>query len=204
MKPLLVALLATSLSVSVGCSAFKRFAYEGFDRDEWQQPDRVLGELALEPGMRVADIGAGGGYFTFRLAEAVGGDGIVYAVDVDEDMTSYLEKRATEEGYANVKVILGEFADPLLPDDGVDLIFTSNTYHHIEGRIDYFRSLKRDLRSGGRLAILELTGASWFARNFGHFTDRETIVSELTEAGYEEIASHDFIERQTFTVFRRP
>ncbi len=206
MRRLVVALIATSLSLSLstGCSAFKRFGYEGFDRDAWQQPDRVLGELALEPGMRVADIGAGGGYFTFRLADAVGEDGIVYAVDVDEDMTSYLEERAAEEGYTNVKVILGEFADPLLPDRGVDLIFTSNTYHHIDGRVDYFRDLKRDLRPGGRLAILELTGESWFSRNFGHFTGRETLVAELTEAGYEEIASHDFIERQSFTVFRQP
>ncbi len=202
MRRLVVALIATSFLL--GCAAFKRFGYEGFDRDEWQQPDRVLGELTLEPGMRVADIGAGGGYFTFRLADAVGADGIVYAVDVDEDMTSYLEERAAEQGYANVKVILGEFADPLLPDGGVDFVFTSNTFHHIEGRVEYFRNLKQDLRPGGRIAILELTGESWFARNFGHFTSRETIVSELTEAGYEEVASHDFIERQSFTVFRRP
>ena len=202
MRRLAVALIATSFLL--GCSALKRFGYEGFDRDEWQQPDRVLGELTLEPGMRVADIGAGGGYFTFRLADAVGADGIVYAVDVDEDMTSYLEQRASEEGYANVKVILGEFADPLLPDGGVDFVFTSNTFHHIEGRVEYFRNLKQDLRPGGRLAILELTGDSWFARNFGHFTNRETIVAELTEAGYEEIASHDFIDRQSFTLFRRP
>lgn len=200
MTRLAVALLVVPMLLA--CSALKRFGYEGIDRDEWQQPERVVRELALEPGMSVADIGAGGGYFSFRIAEAVGPEGMVYAVDVDEDMTSYLEELAAENGHANVKVILGEFADPLLPDGGIDLIFTSNTYHHIDGRIEYFRKLKEDLRPGGRIAILELRGESWFSRTFGHFTDRETIVEELTEAGYEEIESHDFIERQSFTVFR--
>lgn len=204
MKRLVVALLFASLSLALGCSAFKRFAYEGFDRDEWQQPERVIGELALEPGMHVADVGAGGGYFTFRLADAVGPDGLVFAVDVDEDMISYLEQRAEEEGYPNVKVILGEFGDPLLPDGEVDLVFTSNIYHHLRDRVDYFRNLMRDLRPDGRVAILELKGTSWFSRLFGHFTNRETIVAEMTEAGYEEIASYDFIDRQTFTIFRRP
>jgi predicted methyltransferase len=194
---------ALALSLALACSGVKRFGYEGFDRDEWQQPERVLAELDLEPGMRVADIGAGGGYFTFKLADAVGAEGLVYAVDVDTDMTSYLEERSREEGRGNVRVILGRFEDPLLPDGEIDLVFTSNTYHHLENRVDYFRGLLADLEPAGRVAILELRGTSWFSRTFGHFTDRETIVAELTEAGYELAASHDFIDEQSFTIFRR-
>ena len=122
-----------------GCSAFKRFAYEGFDRDEWQQPERVLETLAIAPGMHVADVGAGGGYFTFRLADAVGESGRVYAVDVDDDMLDYLRERAAEEGYAQVEVVRGDFGDPLLSDGSIDLVFTSNTYHHLSDPVAYFR-----------------------------------------------------------------
>jgi ubiquinone/menaquinone biosynthesis C-methylase UbiE len=200
-KSLTIALLVCA-ALALGCSSFKRFGYEGFDRDEWQHPERVLEELAIEPGTRIADVGAGGGYFTFKLADATGESGSVYAVDVDEDMTTYLEERAAEEGRSNVNVILGEFGDPLLPDGEIDLLFTSNTYHHLEDRVAYFGGVRADLAPGGRIAILELRGESWFSRNFGHFTDRDEIVREMIEAGYEEVASHDFIERQTFTIFR--
>ena len=88
-----------ALEVFQACSrlrsgSWKRFAYEGFDRDSWQQPDAVIEALAIRPGSTVADIGAGGGYFSFRLADAVGPNGRVYAVDIDEDMVAYLKKKA--------------------------------------------------------------------------------------------------------------
>ncbi len=194
----LVTLLCASL---LGCGSLKRFAYEGFNRDERQQPKRVVQVLAIEPGMQVADIGAGGGYFTFKLADAVGETGRVYAVDVDDDMISYLEERAREDGYENVTVVRGEFADPLLPDGQIDLIFSSNTYHHIEGRVAYFRGVLQDLAQGGRVAILELREGPWIVPS--HYTDREVIVKEMVEAGYTEVASFDFIEDQSFTIFGR-
>jgi ubiquinone/menaquinone biosynthesis C-methylase UbiE len=192
---LLAALLAT------GCSGLKRFAYEGFDRDSWQQPERVLETLAIAPDSAVADLGAGGGYFTFRLAEAVGPGGRVYAVDVDETMTDYLAERATDEGWDNVQVILGEYEDPLLPDGEIDLLFTSNTYHHIQDRVAYFRRVRADLAPGGRIAILELNDSGWFPRWFGHHTPLETITSEMAEAGYDLQESFDFIDRQHFAIF---
>lgn len=184
-----------------GCGSLKRFAYEGVGRDEWQQPDAVIEALAIEPGARVADIGAGGGYFTFRLARAVGPTGVVYAVDVDDDMLHYLEERVAREGVENVKVVRGELADPLLPDGEIDLVFTCNTYHHLRERARYFADLRRDLAPGGRVAVIELNGASWFSRTFGHETPKREIVEELTEAGYRTVADHGFLERQSFLVF---
>jgi arsenite methyltransferase len=196
------AALTLALAACSGCSAWKRFAYAGWGRDDWQQPDRVIASLDLEPGDRVADLGAGGGYFTFRLADAVGPTGIVYAVDVDPDMTEYLEARVGEEDRANVRVILAEYHDPLLPDDEVDLVFTCNTYHHLEDRVAYFARVRRDLRPGGRVAIIELSDASWFPRWLGHHTPWEAIVREMNEAGYRLDRSFDFLERQHFGIFR--
>ncbi len=103
----------------VGCNALKRTAYEGFDRDEWQHPEEVIRSLDLEPGGRVVDLGSGSGYFTVRLASAVGSTGKVYAVDVDHEMNGYVANRAQEEGYKNIEVIFAEYDDPLLPESGL-------------------------------------------------------------------------------------
>jgi ubiquinone/menaquinone biosynthesis C-methylase UbiE len=196
-----LALLAALVALP-GCGAWKRFAYEGFGRDAWQKPDEVIARLAIAPGAHVADIGAGGGYFSFRLADAVGADGRVYAVDVDDDMIGYLRERAAEEGRANVEVIRGEYGDPLLPDGRIDLIFSCDTYHHLQDRVAYFTRLKTDLAPGARVAILDYNGNSWFSRVFGHSSPKESISDELAAAGYRLAADHaDLIDRQSFLVF---
>jgi ubiquinone/menaquinone biosynthesis C-methylase UbiE len=185
------------------CSSWKRCAYEGFGRDDWQQPARVIESLELRPGDRVADLGAGGGYFTFRLAEAVGETGRVYAVDVDEDMVSYLKERAEEEGFDNVEAVLASFDDPRLPDGEIDLLFTSNTYHHLEDRVAYFSRVRSDLKPGGRVAVVDFQeDASWFVRWFGHGTEGATVTEEMTAAGYRLEREFDFTDRQSFQIFR--
>jgi predicted methyltransferase len=160
--------------------------------------------LALAPGARVADLGSGGGYFTFRLARAVGPTGRVYAVDVDAELNEYVAGRATAEGLSQVEVILAEPADPNLPEEGVDLLFTSNTYHHIEDRARYFGAVRERLRPGGRVAILEYAESpSWFLP--AHTTSAETIRSEMEAAGFRLEKDHDFLlPRQHFLVFAVP
>ena len=185
-----------------GCGSCKRLAYEGFSRDGWQQPERVVAALGIEPGDRVADLGSGSGYFTLHLARAVGQGGKVFAVDVDEEMNAYLGRRLEVAGVSNVEVVQGRFEDPLLPDAGIDLVVTVDTYHHIEGRPDYFRNLKRDLAPGGRVAVIDYDGRKgWFVRLMGHYTPREDLLREMGEAGYAVAEEHDFIDRQSFVVF---
>ena len=204
-RVLLVAWVAPLLLASAGCTGcagWKRFAYEGFNRDAWQRPDEVIALLGLREGEQVADLGAGGGYFTFRLADAVGDAGRVYAVDIDDDMVAYLKQRVARERVANVEVVRGEPGDPMLPDGRIDLLFTSNTYHHIQDRSAYFRRvLERDLSPDGRVAILELNGHSWFSRSFGHMTPKQTIVDEMTAAGYRQVEDFELVDRQDFLVF---
>jgi len=185
----------------VGCTALKRWAYEGWGRDTWQQPERVIEALRLRPGDRVADLGSGGGYFTFRLARAVGPAGHVYAVDVDEGMNDYIVERARDEGLGNVSAILAQYDDPLLPECGVDMIFTSNTYHHLQDRSAYFRNARRYLRPGGRVAIIDLAGKGWFDSMFGHWTPAATIREEMEAAGYR-LDAEPPLPRQSFLIFR--
>jgi predicted methyltransferase len=178
-----------------GCGALKRCAYEGFARDAWQQPERVVADLALAPGARVADLGAGGGYFTFRLAHAVGPTGLVYAVDVDPDMVDFLAEQAAEQGQSNVRPVLATTDDPRVPER-VDLVFTSNTYHHLENRVAYFSALREHaLSPGGRVAIVEYRPEAT-----SHATARETIEQEMTAAGFRLEKSFDYLERQHFLV----
>ena len=193
---------ALLLCVALGsCASWKRFQYEGWDRDAWQRPDEVIALLGVGEGDRVADVGAGGGYFTFRLARAIGETGRVYAVDVDDDMLGYLRQRAQDEGLSNVEVVRGELEDPRLPDGEIDLLLVCDTYHHIADRSAYFRRVLTDLAPNGRVAIIEYDDRSWTSRTIGHFTPSATILREMNEAGYRLLANHEILERQSFLIF---
>jgi arsenite methyltransferase len=198
------ALAAVSLALMSSCATWKKFAYEGFGRDRTQQPERVISALGLQPGQQVADLGAGGGYFTFRLADAVGPTGKVYAIDIDADMTEYLEREVVARGAHNVEVVQATADDPGIPAHSVDLLFTCNTYHHIGERVAYFAHAGRVLRPGGRVAIIDLNGSGWFSWLFGHSTKPETIRSEMESAGYRLDRQYDFLSQQSFQVFSAP
>jgi arsenite methyltransferase len=184
-----------------GCARLKQCAYEGISRDDWQQPQKVIGALNIQAGAVIADLGAGSGYFTFRLAEAVGAGGKVYAVDIDPDMIGLVTKTAKEKSISNIEPILAKPDNPLLPKATVDLIFTSNTYHHIDGRIRYFSNLRQFLRPGGRIAIIEFDRRGWLQGLLRHYTPSEFIEREMEQAGYTLQQRFDFLDRQSFLIF---
>jgi Methylase involved in ubiquinone/menaquinone biosynthesis len=194
-----VAILAAA--VYLGRGPLKRFAYAPWDRDSWQMPAEVLRAMKLQPGQLVADIGAGGGYFTFRFARAVGETGRVFAVDIDTEMLEHVRDRARRENIGNVEIIEAQPDDPRLPPEGVDVIFICNTYHHLSYRENYFRRLRGALRPNGRLMIVEFDGRGWFATVVGHHTPPQQIREEMQRAGYRLAESYDFLPRQSFLIF---
>lgn len=197
-----LALLAIAvLLVWLNRTELKLWIYEGGGRDAWQKPDEVMAALAIAPGARVADIGAGGGYFTLRFASAAGASGKVYAVDIDEELLRRLGERAQSEGLTNVEAVLAAPDDPKLPAGGVDLIFLCNTYHHLDNHTDYFRRVRAALAPGGRIAIVELRGEGWLGRFFRHSTRRDVLRSEMEAAGYKLEQQFDFLSRQHFLTF---
>jgi len=176
-------------------------AYEGFGRDRWQRPQDVVERLSIRPGDIVADLGAGGGYFTFRLARATGPAGRVYAVETDPDMLAHLRRRVARERVSNVEVVEGSEADAHLPAGGADLIFTCDAYHHLSDRICYFARLRCALRPGGRLAVIDNDGSTGIvARWFGHATPPAVMTDELRAAGYRIVETLDGLPGQTFLV----
>jgi ubiquinone/menaquinone biosynthesis C-methylase UbiE len=196
-----IPLLVLACCLVAGCSRLKQWAYQGIGRDQWQQPEKVIATLQIRPGDHIADLGAGGGYFTFRLAQAVGPNGKVYAVDIDEGMNNLIGERAKQDSVANIETILAKPDDPLLQKTGVDLIFTSNVYHHIDNRVIYFSSLRKYLRPGGRIAIIDFDRRAWLEGLLRHYTPREFIQREMEQAGYVLQQNLDFLDRQSFQIF---
>jgi arsenite methyltransferase len=167
-------------------------------RDEWQKPDEVIEALNLQRGQFVADVGAGSGYFTLRLARAVGTKGSVFAVDVDKGMLEYLHQRTAKEKLDNVKVMQVPAHDPLLIEGSLDMIFICNTYHHLEDRDVYLRKLRKALKPHGRLVIVD------FHKKEGmpvgpppHMRlSEETVRKELQNAGLEVVEQLSFLPYQ--------
>jgi len=175
------------------------------ERDQYQKPSQVVEALGLKPGMAVADLGSGSGYFTRRLVEAVTETGMVYAIDVEQEMLTY-----TKESLVHLHIpftaefILARPDSPKLPVESVDLIFVCNTYHHLENRATYFSNVKSSLKSGGRVVIVdfyhdERSGPLGFPKH--HLVPRETVIEEMTKADYKLLREHTFLPRQYFLEF---
>ena len=168
-------------------------------RDKWQMPDRVIAALGLKPAMSVADIGAGTGYFTSRLAKVAGV--AVFAADIEPKMVDYLKGRAAQEKLASVTPVLASANSPNLPQP-VDVILVVDTYHHLPNRPAYFRELRKSLKPGGRIAIVDFRkDAPDGPPAHFRFTPQQ-IESEMKDAGYQLDATHDFLPRQHFLIFR--
>ncbi len=179
--------------------------FESAERDAQQKPDEVVRALNLSPGDVVADIGAGTGYFTRRFAKAVGDDGIAYAVDLEPNMLKYVAERAEKDGQLNIVPVLATTSSPMLAPSSVDLFFICNTIHHIGARDEYYGILARDLRPSGRFAIVDfrkdadLTEGPSKAMRIA----KQSLIDEVTAAGFRLVEDHDFLPVQYFLVFAK-
>ena len=180
----------------------ERFA-KSFDdpaRDQWQMPGRVIEALGLRRDAMVADIGAGTGYFSMRLAKALPG-GTVYAVDIEPAMIDHLRTRAQAEKLTNIVPVLASATSPNLSKP-VDVMLIVNTYHHLPNRVAYFADLKRSLTPAGRIAIVDFRKDAPEGPPREFRFEVEQIESEMKQAGYVLDARHEFLPRQHFLMFR--
>jgi predicted methyltransferase len=170
------------------------------ERDAWQKPHEVIQALGLKPDAAVADIGAGTGYFSARLANMLR-EGRVYAVDIEPDMVKYVAERARREGLANIVPVTGAADSPRLPAK-VDMALFVDVYHHIEERGRYFRNLRGALKPGGRVAIIDFRPDSPEGPPASARIAPERVKEEMKLAGYVLVAEHPILPRQYFLVFR--
>jgi len=125
------------------------------EREDEEAPSKALDALQLKPGMTVADIGAGSGYYSSRMAKRVGPTGHVYATDIQPGMIALLERRIKSEGLANVTTVLGGLDDPKLPPQSIDLAIMVDVYHELQEPQIFLQRLKSAFKPGGRLVLLE-------------------------------------------------
>ena len=174
-------------------------------RDEEQKPDEIIRMMALEDGDVVADLGAGTGYFTRRLAKAVAPSGIVYAVDIQPEMLSRLRENNEKAGARNVVVILGETDDPRLPRESLDWILLVNTYHELQHPKVSLAKMREALKPAGRVALVEsrLEGDSASHVPKEHRMSKKQVLAEWEPAGFRLVAFHEFLPTQHFFVFEK-
>ncbi|HUI24993.1 MAG TPA: class I SAM-dependent methyltransferase [Candidatus Kryptonia bacterium] len=172
-------------------------------RDEWQKPSELVKALAITPGMCVADLGAGTGYFSRYLSDAVGENGSVFAVDPEPNLVVHLRERAETEHTANVIPILASFDNPRLPVAGVDVVLIVDTFHHIDDRVNYFRNMKRFLKPAGRIAVVDFKKEPLpVGPPPEHKLAREQVVDEFASAGYRLVAEPTVLPYQYFLIFQ--
>ena len=184
--------------------------------DEWikvlDSPERVAGlrigeivaALHVQPGNVVADLGAGSGIFTVVLARAGGARGKVYAVDIDQKLLDYIAGKVKREGLGNVRTVLGQFADPLLPSADADVAFMHDVLHHIEDKAVYLKQLVRYMAPSGRIAIVEPD-----ARKGPHADDpklqvtKEELDGWMSNAGFVRSEEIPLSEAKWYLIYRR-
>ncbi len=199
---ILACTIAFVIVITIGCmgpKAFNRLA----KNEEKKSPD-VVPYLKLKKGDTVADLGAGGGYFSFKLAQAVGDEGKIYAVDISKKSISFIQNKAKEKGITNVETVLATFNDSQLKDKSVDVVFIRNAYHDFHNRVPYFKKLKSVFKGNGRLIVIdyEPNKLGFIRRQFGHALQEDIIKTELKQAGYELLESHNFLKQQSFNIFK--
>ncbi len=178
--------------------------FEAPDRSKWQKPAEVIKALGLKPGMTVADIGAGSGYFTRRFARAVGPSGKVYAVDISKDILDYLKKQSDKEGLHNIVTVLGKPDDPMLPARALDVAFFAATTHHIGHRTSFFKKVYAALKPNGQMAVIdfppEAHANGWCPHQPSELIPSWEIIREAEDAGFKLDRTYNFIPRQYFIV----
>lgn len=177
-------------------------ALENPARDAYQKPHEVLEALAIRPGEVIADIGAGSGYFSLRLAHHVGDTGKVYAVDVSPDMILAINRKIRDSGARNVVSVLAPPDDPLLPDASVDRFFFCDVWHHIDDQPKYLALMKKALKPGGQVVMIDFHKKDLpVGPPLTMKIAKEDLVKQMEAQGFERVKEHTFLPYQYFLVF---
>lgn len=183
-----------------------RGVFENDRREIYAHRFEILSALGLQPGMTVADIGAGTGFFALMFAAEVGSDGRVYAVDISDRFVAAIDQRAAAAGFTNIVAIVNEPRDAKLPADSIDLAFISDTYHHFEYPRDMLGSLREALKPGGALVIVDFRrvpgiSSPWVLDHVR--AGAGTVRAEVEAAGFQLVEQRDFMRGQYYLRFRK-
>jgi len=178
---------------------------ERSNREDVQKSPEIMNALGFKPGERVADIGAGSGYFTIPVARAVGPTGMVWALDIAPEMLEYLDFRLKAQKIDNVRLRKVARDDPQIEPGSVDTILLIDTIHYVKDRVAYAKKLLPALAPGGRLVIIDYIPKPMSERPWGpppeQQISREQMDAEIVAAGFKVVRGHDFLPEQYFVVY---
>ncbi|HTH49081.1 MAG TPA: methyltransferase domain-containing protein [Candidatus Limnocylindria bacterium] len=174
------------------------------EREDEEQPTKLLDALQLQPGNVIADIGAGSGFLSWRMARRVGPDGLVYANDIQPEMLAILRTNVTAHGATNVVTILGSVTDPKLPTNAVDLAIFVDVYHECDHPYEIIQGVVRALKPGGRLVFVEYRGEEqWIPIKPLHKMTEAQVRKEMALQPLEWVETLHLLPRQHVIIFRR-
>jgi ubiquinone/menaquinone biosynthesis C-methylase UbiE len=174
------------------------------DRDEWQQPGKIMDVLGIGEASVVADLGAGSGWFTIRLSNRVGPNGLVFAEDIQRPMIQAIKVRVDRLGLKNVRTVRGTASDPHLPDP-VDAILIVDAYHEMEQPVALLSNVARSLKPPGRIGIVDFTkDGSGPGPTMEERVDPETVIRDAQAAGLVLRSRETFLKYQYMLVFEKP
>lgn len=174
------------------------------DREAWQKPDQVMDALHVAEGTTVADLGAGGGWFTMRLARRVGPNGRVYAVDVQRLMIEAIRRRIEREGLQQIVIpVLGSYDDPKLPPDArTDAVLIVDAFHEMQDPVVLLKNVARTLKPQGRIGIIDYReGDGGPGPDAAERVPPGVVISEAAAAGLKLVDQHTFLPYQYFLIF---
>jgi arsenite methyltransferase len=175
---------------------------ENPQRDAEQKPEEVIAALGIREGETLADIGAGSGYFSFRFARKVGAGGRVYAVDVSADMVLHMNRRIRDMRLKNVVTVLSAPDDPLLMDASINRFFICNTWHHIQNNKQYLALMKKMLKPGGQIVIVDYQKKELPVGQPPEMKlAREDVMRQMESGGFKLAQEYTFLPYQYFLVF---
>jgi len=172
-------------------------------RQKWQKPAAVVRALKLRRGQVIAEVGSGPGYFTPRLARAVGPSGHVYALDPEPAVLDVMRKRIKQAGVRNVTPVLSRDDDPLLPNGRCDLAVIINVYHHMHGGAAFLRRLVSRLPRGARVINVDWDETSEFGPPPKRRVPKARFLRDARKAGLKLVSERTFLPHQYFLVLRR-
>jgi ubiquinone/menaquinone biosynthesis C-methylase UbiE len=179
---------------------------EGERRAIYRYRHAIVAALGLEEGMVVADIGAGTGFITLLIAQQVGSDGRVHAMDISQELLDHVTSTAEAEGLTNVRSVLGDQHTTNLPADAIDLALVSDVYHHFEFPHDSLASIHRALRDDGLLVVVDFERVVGVSADFQltHVrAGKGTVTDEIKDAGFNLVREIPLIPDQYYLVFRK-
>lgn len=201
---------AATLVIIICAFTIQSIAGDERDRDQWQQPEKVMDSVGVKPGMVIGEAGAGRGYFTFKLAKRVGDTGKIFANEIVERHLQYIDDRCRREGIQNIETVLGEIEDPIFPKGKLDMVFMVYVFHHLDRPIEFLRNIVPSLKPHATVVLVERDPDKWPPGNKNDdrsydssrhdFMPNHIVLRRIEEAGYTLVKKETFLERDNIYV----